>query len=57
MTADDLLEAFDDLLFDLRHHPPQEPEKQAGWEATIQRVAFAREKFAELIHHENPTRP
>ncbi len=56
MTEEDLLEAFDDLLFDLRHHPPKDAEKQAGWEATLQRVAFAREKFAELIHHEDSVR-
>lgn len=52
MNADEILEAMDDLLFDLRHNfPPTDGDAgyYAAWGETVARVDYARAKLAEAV--------
>ena len=52
MNADEILEAMDDLLFDLRHNfPPADGDAgyYAAWGETVARVDYARAKLAEAV--------
>lgn len=55
MNMEEIMEAFEDLLYDLHHTMPAEGEPlRAVWEATIERVEFAMRKMKEAGEGSGP---